>query len=132
MAHENFRLFAAGPDPFGHTWQVRFVWQQNGISIRHADTVDVKFSVSAGGKEEQKVIALAHTDLLRLAAACDRNVTDAWVSRLAAAHLKKMIETDKDMEKPLVEASYAELAEYVNVGQAPGLPKCGASHRPAK
>ena len=109
---EQFRLFDAGPDPFGRSWQVRFLWQQNGISIRHADTVDVKFSISTGGREERKVIALAHTDLMRLAGEFNRAVTDPWAARLAAAHLKKMIESDQDMDKTLVTASYQQLVEY--------------------
>ena len=46
---KNFRDFEAGPDPFGRTWQVYFRWLQTGISIRHADTVDVKFVVWTEG-----------------------------------------------------------------------------------
>jgi hypothetical protein len=62
----NHRQFEAGPDPFGHKWQVRFLWQQNGISIRHADTVDCKFAVNSGQGETEKVIALPHPLLLEL------------------------------------------------------------------
>ena len=39
----NFREFEAGPDPFGRKYQVMMKWLQTAISIRHADTVDVKF-----------------------------------------------------------------------------------------
>ena len=39
----NFREFQAGPDPFGRTFQVLMKWMQTAISIRHSDTVDVKF-----------------------------------------------------------------------------------------
>ena len=39
----NFRQFEAGPDPFGRKFQVMFKWLQTAISMRHADTVDVKF-----------------------------------------------------------------------------------------
>jgi hypothetical protein len=109
---ENFRSFEAGPDQAGRTWQVRFMWQQNAISIRHADAVDVKFEISAAGRRERKVIALAHTDLLRLAAERNRPLTDPWAARLAAAHLKKMIESGQDMDKTLVAPSYEELAAY--------------------
>jgi hypothetical protein len=109
---ENFRSFAAGPDPFGNTWQVSFMWQQNGISIRHADTIDVKFSISTGGREERKVIALLHTDLLKLSGQLNRPLTDPWASRLAAVHLKKMIESDEDMDKTIVTPSFEELVEY--------------------
>jgi hypothetical protein len=108
---ENFRLFEAGPDPAGRTWQVRFMWQQNAISIRRADAVDVKFEISAGGRRERKVVALAQTDLIRLAAHLNRPLTDPWAARLAAAHLSKMIESDRDMDKSLVTPSFDELVE---------------------
>lgn len=108
---ENFRSFEAGPDPAGRTWQVRFMWLQNAISIRRADAVDVKFEISAGDRRERKVIALAQTDLQRLAAQLKRPLTDAWTARLAAAHLRKMIESDQDMDKTLVTPSYDELVE---------------------
>ena len=65
----NFRRFQAGPDPFNRTWEVEFRWLQTGISIRHADTVDVKFVVWTEGEEKQeKIIALPHPMLLALAA----------------------------------------------------------------
>ncbi len=109
---ENFRAFEAGPDPFGRTWQVQFLWQQNGISIRHADTVDVKFVISSGEREERKVVALELTHLAKLADQLGRQVTDAWSSRLAATHLKRMIESDQDMDKTLVTPSCEQLREY--------------------
>ena len=60
----NFRRFKAGPDPFDRTWEVEFRWLQTGISIRHADTVDVKFVLWTEGEEKQeKVIALPHPQL---------------------------------------------------------------------
>ena len=40
---ESFREFEAGPDPFGHIWQVQFQWLLTAISLRHSDSVDVKF-----------------------------------------------------------------------------------------
>ena len=46
----NYRMFEAGPDPFGRHWQVEFRWLQTGISIRHADTVDVKFEAAPQGE----------------------------------------------------------------------------------
>ena len=51
---ENFRKFNAGPDPFGRTWNVEFRWLQTAISIRHADTVDVKFEVATEGEPNQR------------------------------------------------------------------------------
>src|ERR1700712_2445973 len=107
------RLFEAGPDPFGRHWKVQFRWLQTGISIRHADTVDVKFLITPGdGASEEKVIALPHPALLGLTAARSRKLSDGYCMRLAAAHLKRMIETSEDMEKVLVTVSPEELSGY--------------------
>lgn len=106
---ENFRLFQAGPDPFGRTYQVEFRWQQNAISIRHSDSVDVKFEISHGEDIEEKVIALPLPDLLDLSIRLDRPLTDAWCLKLGALHLKYMIESDTDMDKVLVTTAPADL-----------------------
>ncbi len=107
------RLFDAGPDPFGRVWRVQFRWLQTGISIRHADTVDVKFFVTPdGGEPQEKVVALPHADLLNLVKESDRQLTDPLCMRLAALHLKHMIETSEDMDKTLVTVSPKELMAY--------------------
>ena len=106
---ESYREFQAGPDPFGRTWQVRFLWQQNGISIRHADTVDAKFVLRDGDYSEEKVVALPHPKLLELSQKTGHPLNDAWVLKLSAVHLKRMIETGDDVEKTLVTMSAADL-----------------------
>ena len=53
---EYYRTFEAGPDPFGATWKAEFRWAQNGISIRHADTIDVKFEITCGEIHEEKIM----------------------------------------------------------------------------
>jgi hypothetical protein len=108
----HFREFQAGPDPYGKVWNVRFVWLQTGISIRHADTVDVKFQLSEGGRSFFRVVAMSHPDLLRVARQTGRPLTDPWCSRLAALHVRHMIETGEDMEKTLVTVSPAQLERY--------------------
>ena len=108
---ENYRNFQVGPDAFGVTRQIEFRWQQNGISIRHSDTVDVKFFLADGTASEEKVIALPHPLLLAYAAKSGHPVTDALCMKLAALHLIKMIESGEDMEKTLVTVSAAELEE---------------------
>ena len=111
--NDQSRVFQAGPDPFGRMWDVQFRWLQTGISIRHADTVDVKFFVTAdGGPTEEKVVALPHPDLLKLTVERGRKLTDPYCMRLAAAHLKHMIETLEDMENTLVTLSSEEMAAY--------------------
>ncbi len=107
------RLFEAGPDPFGRTWKVQFRWLQTGISIRHADTVDVKFFVTpSDGDTVEKVIALPHPALLRVTGERGGKLSDAYCMRLAASHLKYMIETSEDMDKTLVTVSPGEVAAY--------------------
>jgi hypothetical protein len=109
---ENFRRFEVGPDPFGRQWIVEFRWLQTAISIRHADTVDVKFQLITGEDAQEKVIALSHPDLLELSRISGRPLTDPWCMKLAALHLRHMIETDLDMEKVLVAVGLEDLARY--------------------
>jgi hypothetical protein len=109
----NFRQFEAGPDPFGRKFNVLFKWLQTAISIRHADTVDVKFIlVDENEQRSEKTIALPHADLLTAAREANRKVDDPWCARLAAMHLVHLIETGEDMEKDLVTVTLAELRQY--------------------
>jgi hypothetical protein len=109
----NFRQFEAGPDPFGRKYQVLFKWLQTAISIRHSDTVDVKFVlVDEDGGKTEKDIALPHADLLRVSHELGRPMDDPWCARLAVTHLLHLIETGEDMEKDLVTVQPAELKRY--------------------
>src|SRR5262245_41449412 len=102
---KNFRDFQAGPDPFGCTWHVQFKWLLTAISLRHSDSVDVKFVLRSDDTKMEKTIALMHPYLLELSAKSGRPLTDNWCSRLAAMHLKYMIESGEDMEKDLITVS---------------------------
>jgi hypothetical protein len=107
---ENFREFQVGPDAFGRTWKVHFNWLQTGISIRHADTVDVKFGIATDGAAfEERVIALPHPTLLVVSENVGHPLTDSWCLKIAALHLKHMLETGEDLEKTLVTMQPAEI-----------------------
>ena len=109
----NFRQFEAGPDPFGRKFQVLFKWLQTAISIRHADTVDVKFVlVDENEARMQKTIALPHADLLQVSHETGRSMDDSWCARIAALHLQRLVETGEDMEKDLVTVLPADLRRY--------------------
>ena len=109
----NFRQFEAGPDPFGRKFQVLFKWMQTAISLRHADTVDVKFIlVDDNGAHSEKTIALPHADLQRVSRETGRPMDDPWCSRLAAQHLIRLVETGEDIEKDLVTVPTADLERY--------------------
>lgn len=110
---ENFRQFKAGPDPFGRTWDVAFRWLQTGISIRHADTVDVKFDAAPEGEPRyEHVVALVHPDLLKLSKAMGRLLTDPWCMKIAALHMKEMIETAEDIDKTVVTVGFADMERH--------------------
>jgi hypothetical protein len=108
---EQLRNFQA-TDPFGRAWDVEFRWLQNAISIRHADTVDLKYYITGGEEKRELVVALPHPALLRLCAERGRALTDAWCLRLGAAHVRHMISTWADMDKTLVTPDRAELSAY--------------------
>ena len=125
----NFREFEAGPDPFGRKFQVLFKWLQTAISIRHADTVDVKFILleqkdgeqkAEYGARSEKTIALQHADLLRVSRETSRPMDDPWCARLAMLHLLHLVETGEDMEKDLVTVPPADLARYAKELARPG------------
>jgi hypothetical protein len=110
---DNFREFEVGPDPFGRVWQVYFRWHQTGTSIRHADTVDVKFGVSTGGEHsEERVIALPHPALFAVSKKVGHPLTDAWCMKLAALHLQHMFKNGEDFEKTLVTVQPEEMENY--------------------
>lgn len=96
-------------DPFGTTWQVQFLWHQVGIAIRHADTIDCKFLLQSPGEQLAKVVALPHPALKAFAKELGREISDAWVIRLAASHIRYMIESGEDMDKSLVTLGMEDL-----------------------
>ena len=110
---QNFRQFDAGPDPFGRKFHVYFKWLQTAISIRHSDTVDVKFLLEdeAGGRSE-KTVALPHAALLAVSSESKRQMDDPWCSRIAELHLLHLVETGEDMEKDLVTLTKPEIQQY--------------------
>jgi hypothetical protein len=113
----NLRQFEV-TDPFDRVWQAEFRWHQNAISIRHCDAVDCKYYLSSGDEKREMVVALMHADLLALAAAQGRELTDPWCMGLAALHLRHMIATWEDMDKAIATVSPAALAQYAGAIEA--------------
>jgi hypothetical protein len=109
---ENFRKFETGPDPFGRFWKVCFLWQQNAISIRHADTVDTKWTITSDEESYEKVVALPLALLAKIARENKREISDAWCMKLGGLHLIEMISTWQDMDKELVTANEEEIRRY--------------------
>jgi hypothetical protein len=102
---------------------VEYRWLQTGISIRHADTVDVKFVMwiegPNGEKEDQqeKVIAMPHPALLELSQETGHAITDPWCARVAARHLAHVVETGEDLEKTLIAVPLSALRKAAGLLQ---------------
>jgi hypothetical protein len=111
----NYREFEAGPDPFGRKYQVWFKWLQTAITLRHSDTVDVKFILTDdSGRTTEKTIALPHPELLQLSRDTGRPLEDPWCARIAGAHLLHLIQTGEDIEKDLVTVTREDLKRHAN------------------
>jgi len=115
---QDFRHFKAGPDPEGRTWQVDFLWLQTAVSIRHSDSIDVKFLLSNPEAQIERVVSIRHPDLLDLSRKSGHPLTDPWCMALAARHLINMVETGEDFEKTLVTVVPEELAKYAAMNGA--------------
>ena len=73
------------------------------------------FAVSTGGAPfEERIIALPHAWLLAVSKKTGHALTDAWCLKIAALHLKHMLETAEDIEKTLVEPEREEIEQYAN------------------
>lgn len=85
---------------------VRFSHLWNAISTRHSDTVDTKFFVNGRGV----IVALAHTGLVRFAAA-GRNLTDREASFVAAEFLRSRLQEED--ERPLYDVPAEEVLQLI-------------------
>ncbi len=125
---ETVREFSVGPDPYGTTWNVRFVWLQNAISIRHADAVDCKFAIADGVSGNREiVIALPHPMLGEMHRRLGQPLTDSWCMKLAAAHLKHMILSGDDIEKTLITVGRDDLERANGALESKGVTAVASS-----
>ena len=108
---ETFRRFSV-TDPFGRPWDVEFRWQQNAISIRHADAVDCKYYLASAEERRELVVSLPHPALIDTAREAGREVSDAWVIRLAGLHVQHMISTWDEMDGAIAVLSQAQVSAY--------------------
>lgn len=109
---ENFRDFSAGTDPFGRTWHAQFKYLQTGISIRHSDSVDVRYVLDNGEEQIQKTVVIQNADIRAWSARTGRPVSDAWCSRIAAYKLRYAIESAEDLEKDYLPVTAQEIEEF--------------------
>ena len=75
-------------------YRCHFVYLQTAISLRHSDTVDVKFLVNGTGV----VVALPHTAWVEYQNKTGRPLTDELAAQVAAALLREALERGDDIE----------------------------------
>jgi hypothetical protein len=109
---ENFRDFDAGPDPFGRTWHAQFKYLQTGISIRHSDSVDVRYVLENGEERMQKTVVIQNADIRAYCDRAGRILSDSLCSRIAVCKLRYVIETAEDLEKEYLTVTPHEIEEY--------------------
>ena len=100
----------------GESYQVEFCWLQTAISLRHSDTVDVKFLVNVTGK----IVALPHAALEQAFRQAGVPLTDEWCIRIAARHLREALESGAEAEKDLLTLTPARVVELVRAEGQPG------------
>jgi len=105
---ENFRDFHVA-DPFGRRWHVQFKYNQNGISIRHSDSVDVGYLLSDGTEKIKRVVVLHHPMLVEYTHRKGTILSDTWCSRIAAIKLRRTVEEAGDLDREFLQVSSADL-----------------------
>ena len=90
----NYREFQVQSALTKQRYQCHFVYLQTAISLRQADTVDVKFRVNGEGV----VVALPHTAWVEYQQRTGGSLTDEQAARVAAGILKEALERGDGVE----------------------------------
>ena len=105
----DYKNFEVTSELTGERIVVEFRWLQTAISLRHSDTVDVKFLVNGTGK----VVALPHGALEQVCRKVGVGLSDDLCLRIAAEHLREALLTGTDAEKDLLTLTPARVEELV-------------------
>ena len=94
----------------GKNYHCRFHTLMTGISLRHSDTVDVKFLVNGKGT----VIALPHSAVAEYRRQPGRSLTDADIVQIAGWFLKELLEKGDWTEESMVTVSPQQTLELAD------------------
>ncbi|MCH7477711.1 MAG: hypothetical protein IIA14_06380 [SAR324 cluster bacterium] len=115
IRHMAYEEFSASSPAGGKTYHCRFSTLMTGISLRHSDTVDVKFLVDGKGV----VIALPHSAFAEHERRTGRALTDAMAIQMAGLFLKELLEKGEAVEEPFLTPAPKRAIELA--GQAEAL-----------
>ena len=90
----DYRDFQARSSLSQQDYHCQFVYLQTAISLRHSDTVDVKFRVDGAGV----VVALPHTAWVEYQHRAGQPLTDERAAQVAASLLQEALERGDDIE----------------------------------
>ena len=110
----DYRDFEVTSEVAGETYRVQFRWLQTAISLRHSDTVDVKFQVNDGSK----IVAIPHGALEHVCARLKIPLTDELCLRIAAEHLQHALATGEDAERDLLTLTPSRVEDLGQLAQA--------------
>jgi len=103
----SYRDFLVQSSLTQHSYRCQFVYLQTAISLRHADTVDVKFRVDGTGV----VVALPHTAWSQYQQRAGQALTDERAARVAAGLLQEALERGEAIELLDLNPSAEEVAQ---------------------
>jgi len=84
----------------GTVYHCHFVYLQTAISLRHSDTVDVRYLVNG----KRITVALPHAAFVEFARRTGRTLTDDEAGAIAASYLKEVLESGGEVEDLTVPA----------------------------
>ncbi len=115
----DYRHFECASRVDGTRYRCYFVFLQTAISLRHSDTVDVRFLVNG----KRITVALPHVAFARHAQQKGRPITDEQAASIAAWYLTEALESGGGVEDLTVAPERVlELAEQAGgAGRAPEL-----------
>ena len=108
--------FSTSSEVTGQTYQVEFRWLQTAISLRHSDTVDVKFLVNGAGK----VVALLHGPLEQACREAGLRLSDTLCAKVAARFLREALESGAATDQDLLTPPPERIGKLVRAEALPG------------
>jgi len=94
----NYHHFECRSRGDGTVFQCHFVFLQNAISLRHSDTIDVRFLVNG----KRITVALPHVAFGEYARRAGAVLTDDQAAAVAALYLTESLENGGDVENMAV------------------------------
>ncbi len=90
----NYRVFDCVSQADGTAYRCHFLYLQTAISLRHSDTVDVRFLVTG----KRITVALPHVAFVEYRRRTGEVLTDEMAASVAASYLKETLESGGDLE----------------------------------